>query len=115
MPMQPVAQLAVTLHALLQLLQRRATGVRFGTLLLHVLHLGQNLAALLLEDAATPAAGTDQLFLRNGDAFAQFGERFLLEFELGVIGHRQRLALLIQPIAATSDDLQRTLGMAAIG
>lgn len=58
----------------------------------------------------------DEFLLRFGNAFAQFGERFLLEFELGVVGHRQRFAFLIQAIAPTGNDLKRTLGTAtAIG
>jgi hypothetical protein len=47
--------------------------------------------------------------------FAQFGQRFLLEFDFGVIGHRQRFALLRQTLTTAGNDLQRALGVAAIG
>ena len=53
--------------------------------------------------------------MRHGDAFAQFGQRFLLEFEFGVIGNGQRLTFLFQSIATRGDDLQRTLRMTAVG
>ena len=114
MPMQPVTELAVALHALLQLLQRGAAGMRFGTLLLHVLHLGHHLAALALE-LRDFLLFNDEFFLRLGDALAQFSQRFLLELEFGVIGHRQRLTLLIQAVAPAGDDLQGALRVAAIG
>ena len=87
--------------------------MRFGAFLLDMLHFGHHLAALAFELRDFLLSG-DERFLRLGDALAQFGQRFLLELELGVIGYRQRLALLVQAIAPAGNDLQRALRVATI-
>ena len=103
--MQPVAQLAIVLDTLLQLFKRRATGVRLGTLLLRVLNFGQHFAALLLELRQLLLLNA-LLILRFSDPLAQCGEFFLLEFEFGMIGHRQRFTLLRQTFAPPGNGLQ---------
>lgn len=98
-PAQPVTELAVILNAFLQLLQCRTPGMRLGTFLLRVLDFAQHLTPLLLELRQFLLLNTLQI-LRFGNPFAQCTERFLLEFEFGMIGNRQRFAFLRQTFAA---------------
>ena len=88
--------------------------MRFGALLLNLLHLHQHFTALLLQ-LRQQLLLVGKIFLSFDDALAQLREFFLLKFELLAVGHRQRFALLRQTVTPTSDDLQRTLGMTAVG
>jgi hypothetical protein len=112
-PLQPLVELAVALQPLLQLLQRKATGIGLCALFLHVLHLGQRLAPLLFEPryglllAVLPGHGFT-------DPLAQFGEILVPVGKNDAIGNRQRLALECQTLAPAGDDLQRALRVSTI-
>ena len=112
--MQPVAQFAIALYPFLQLLKRRTPCVRFGAFLLHMLHLRQHIAALLLQ-LWQLALLERQLFLTLRNAFAQLSQCLLLELILSMIRYRQRFALLRQTITPPGDDLQGPLGVATMG